>query len=164
MNNNLPKRTGEPRKLETGAQRDNATGKGRCDLLPLKQVARVMEDDVLYELSLFMETKDDEHIVNALRKSTETIPALKDKGLAHMMLEVSLLYEAGAIAYGENNWKRGMPLKWYIDSGIRHYNKELRGDKDEPHPHYRGFIWNMLGALWTIDNFPESLDNLYVIE
>lgn len=50
-----------------------------------------------------------------------------------------------------------MPLNCYIDSGIRHYLKTLRRDDDEPH--YRGFIWNMLGALWTINNVPNAFEN-----
>lgn len=157
----LPKTTGERRTTSTGAHRDNANGKGRCDLLPLKEVATVMDDKVLYEIGLFMEDKDASHLINALKESVNTLKEY-EKGLAHMMLEVSHLYEAGAIVHGENNWKRGMPLKWYIDSGVRHYLKTLRGDDDEPH--YRGFVWNLLGALWTINNVPDALENLYVIE
>ena len=64
--------------------------------------------------------------------------------------------------YLENNWKCGMPLKCYIDSGTRHYLKTLRGDNDEPH--YRGFVWNLLGALWTIENVPNALNDLIIIE
>jgi hypothetical protein len=44
----------------------------------------------------------------------------------------------------------------FIDSGVRHYLKYLRGDKDEPHD--RAFIWNMLGAIWTHENKPELID------
>lgn len=46
-----------------------------------------------------------------------------------------------------------MPVNRYLDSGVRHYLKTLRGDIDEPH--YRGFVWNMLCAMWTADNLPE---------
>ena len=46
-----------------------------------------------------------------------------------------------------------MPVWRYIDSGVRHYLKTLRGDIDEPH--YRGFVWNLLCAMWTADNLPE---------
>ena len=79
-----------------------------------------------------------------------------------MMLEVSILYEAGAIKYGENNWQRGMPLSCYIDSGVRHYLKTLRGDDDEPH--YRGFVWNMLGAMWTLNNVPNATEGFKKVE
>lgn len=158
---NLPIKTGEARKLDTGAQRDNSKGKGRCDLLPLKIVSRVMEDEVTKEIGMFMETKDDKHLIYAIRKSLDTLEQFNNS-LAYMMLEVSKLYEKGAEAYGENNWKRGMPLKWYIDSGTRHYLKAINGDDDEPH--HCGFVWNLLGALWTIENVEGALDKLYIVE
>lgn len=158
--NMLPKDSGSTREFSTGAHRDNATGKGRCDLLPLAEVAKVMDDKVIADMANFMETKDTAYIKQALIDSIETVPMYKS--LPNMMLEVSILYEAGAIKYGENNWKRGMPLKSYIDSGIRHYLKTLRGDDDEPH--YRGFIWNMLCAMWTIENVPNALDDLEIRE
>ena len=47
-------------------------------------------------------------------------------------------------------------LHCYIDSGVRHYLKYLREDNDEPHN--RAFVWNMLGAIWTIENKPEFID------
>lgn len=149
------KDSGSMREFSTGAHRDNATGKGRCDLLPLKEVAEVMNDPVLMELSKFFEDKDPERIKNALRISLNTVSEYENN-FSTMFIEASKLYEDGANKYGENNWKKGMPLNCYLDSGIRHYLKTLRKDNDEPH--YRGFVWNMLGALWTIDNIPNSLN------
>lgn len=185
--NNLPKDSGSMREFNTGAHRDASTGKGRCDLLPLRQVAAVMQDPVIAEIAAFMEDHDTSHLAAAVRKSVETVgrfgydsvkseleasgvemPELTgDKArtaasLAYMMIEASHLYEAGAIKYGENNWKRGMPLKCYIDSGTRHYLKTLRGDADEPH--YRGFLWNMLGAMWTVANVENAFDGFEVRE
>lgn len=154
------KDSGSMREFATGAHRDNATGKGRCDLLPLKQVAEVMNDDVIANVAKFMETKDRQWLLAALRAGCEKLDQYSC--MADMMIEVSKLYEDGARKYGENNWKNGMPLKCYIDSGLRHYLKTLRGDDDEPH--YRGFVWNMLCALWTIDNVPNALDELITIE
>lgn len=155
------KDSGSTREFDTGAHRDNATGKGRCDLLPLKQVAEIMEDPVIEEIAKFMDTGDSIHLRNAIKNSVNTLPQYAT-GLPNMMLEVSHLYEDGALKYGENNWKCGMPLKCYIDSGTRHYLKTLRGDNDEPH--YRGFVWNLLGALWTIENVPNALNDLIIIE
>ena len=186
MSENLPKDSGSTREFNTGAHRDAATGKGRCDLLPLKEVAMVMDDKVIHEISMFMDDHDIQHLANAIRESVDTVDRfhlesiqneLRENGieipdmdihssfmasLAHMMIEASKLYEAGAIKYGENNWKRGMPLKCYIDSGTRHYLKTLRGDMDEPH--YRGFIWNLLGAMWTVNNVPNAFEGLEVRE
>ena len=160
MDNKI-KDSGSTREFSTGAHRDNAEGKGRCDLLPLRQVGEIMNDLVIINIAKFMETGEKIYLKEAIKESTRTLPQYSS-GLPNMMLEVSHLYEAGAIKYGENNWKCGMPLKCYIDSGVRHYLKTLRGDTDEPH--YRGFVWNLLGALWTIDNVPGALDDLITIE
>ena len=51
INDSLPKSTGAPREFGTGAHRDNATGKGRCDLLPLQEVAAVMDDPVIQDIA-----------------------------------------------------------------------------------------------------------------
>jgi hypothetical protein len=32
----------------------------------------------------------------------------------------------------------------------------LRGDEDEPHD--RAFVWNLVGAIWTMENKPEFND------
>lgn len=156
------KDSGSMREFGTGAHRDNATGKGRCDLLPLRQVGELMKDEVILNVATFMETKDKQYLYKALEAGCKTLPQYKETGLAGMMLEASKLYEAGALKYGENNWRHGIPLKCYLDSGLRHYFKTLRGDDDEPH--YRGFVWNFLCALWTIDNIPNSMDDLIVLE
>jgi len=158
---NLPKDSGSTREFSTGAHRDGATGKGRCDLLPLHEVASVMNDPVIESLAMFIDTHDEKHIVAALESSKDILPEFKGS-LANMMIEASMLYEAGALKYGENNWQRGMPLKCYIDSGIRHYLKTLRGDDDEPH--YRGFVWNLLCALWTIRNIENPFEGFKTIE
>ena len=81
---------------------------------------------------------------------------VKDWNYSTWLLEVSKHYEEGAKKYAERNWEKGISLHCYIDSGVRHYLKWLRGDKDEPHD--RAFVWNMLGALWTQENKPELID------
>lgn len=155
------------REFESGAHRDGSVDekgnlKGRCDLIPLGPMAEIMGNDpVITEISLFFETKDPQHVIKAVQNSLQTVPEYEGN-YSTMFLEVAKLYQAGAEKYGENNWRRGMPLKFYFDSGIRHYLKTLRGDDDEPH--YRGFIWNMLGALETMKTNPSSLDDLIVVE
>lgn len=151
------KDSGSMRTWSSGAHRDNAKGKGRCDLMPLTEVALVMEDPVIMAIAEFTETFNPDCLVQALRAAKDTIFEGQE---ANMFLEVSHLYEDGAEKYGEDNWKNGMPISCYIDSGTRHYLKTLRGDDDEPH--YRGFVWNMLGALWSIKNIPDSLENYKV--
>lgn len=100
----LPKDSGATREFNTGAHRDASTGKGRCDLLPLHEVASVMNDPVIEALAKFMDDHKKEHIEEALRLSKDTVPEYKSS-LPNMILEVSMLYEAGAIKYGQNNWR-----------------------------------------------------------
>ena len=180
------KDSGSTQEYATGAHRDNPTGKGRCDLIPLKQASMAMGGDkVLMLIDTFMETGNTVHLANAIRASAETVScfhfqnivaefaekdikietpccehpadtklAILNACVAHMLLEASKLYEAGALKYGANNWKLGMPVNRYLDSGVRHYLKTIRGDIDEPH--YRGFVWNLLCAMWTAENLPET--------
>ena len=180
------KDSGSMQEFSTGAHRDNALGKGRCDLLPLRMVSKVMNNDpVLLCIAKFAETRDVDFLGEAIRCSMTTVDRFKfeiikqelekenislfDQSeydsydfenravLAHMMLEVSKQYENGALKYGANNWQLGMPVDRYIDSGVRHYLKTLRGDADELH--YRGFLWNLLCAMWTAYYHPELNSN-----
>lgn len=154
--------SGNRRQFESGAVRDIQEGKGRCDLLPLDVVAflyaereDLTEDDctyawVFYYISRFQETGQIDHLRKALEKSG--IFAYRET----MLLEVAIHFEEGAKKYGDNNWRKGIPVRCYIDSGVRHYLKFLRGDKDEPHD--RAFCWNMMCAIWTCEHHPELND------
>ena len=151
------KDSGARRNFETGAVRDIAEGKGRCDLLPLDVIAQYVSlttkaDGVLLAISQYIYSGDSVYIKLALDKFNDVVKW----DVYTMLLEVSKHYEAGAKKYAERNWEKGIPLHCYIDSGVRHYLKYLRGDKDEPHD--RAFVWNMLGALWTQKNKPELID------
>lgn len=147
------KDSGHRREFETGAVRDAQEGRGRCDLLPLTEVSVVMDDIVIARIGAFVDTADPKWLVSALQGFCE---ALYDGEYADMILEVSKHYEEGCLKYGERNWEKGIPLHCYIDSGVRHYLKHLRGDTDERHD--RAFVWNILGALWTINHKPELID------
>lgn len=57
------------------------------------------------------------------------------------IIELSKHCEAGALKYGERNVDKGIPQHSFIDSGIRHLFKYLRGDRDENH---------LVAALWNI--------------
>ncbi len=140
------KDSGSVRKFETGAQRDAAENKGRMDLIPLEVAAKLLGGDkVLYEINSFIQEGDAEHLLKAVQASIQYLPQFKGN-IESIILETALLYEAGAKKYGENNWRLGMPLHVYIDSGTRHYLKARRGDADEPH--HRGFAWNIMNGYW----------------
>jgi hypothetical protein len=58
------------------------------------------------------------------------------------LIEVAKVFEAGARKYNARNWEKGIPLSRYMDSGLRHSLKWLRGDRDEPH--LAMAIWNFM--------------------
>lgn len=160
--------SGNRRQFESGAVRDIAEGKGRCDLLPLDTVASYFgfcgEDDVncavMNAVAEFVKGGNAKYLYSAIQSfiyEDWTIANLaKEPDIWDALLEVSKHYEAGALKYSDRNWEKGIPLHCFIDSGLRHYFKYKRGDKDEPHD--RAFIWNMLGAAWTYTHHPELDD------
>ena len=134
------------------AVRDIQEGKGRCDLLPLDVVAR-FRGEILANIDEFQETGDIKYLENALQRF---IGKHYNKDVSTAFLEVSKHFEEGSKKYSENNWKKGINTKHYIDSGVRHYLKYLRGDTDEPHD--RAFVWNILCCIWTCIHKPELND------
>lgn len=144
--------SGNRREFETGAVRDIAEDKGRCDLVPLDVVGVVFDDSILVDINEYVRSGNKMKLVDAIKMFA--VDFYGDMYTA--MMEVSRHYEAGAKKYAERNWEKGIPLHCYIDSGVRHYLKLKRGDKDEPHD--RAFLWNLLGAIWTQDNKPELID------
>ena len=182
MNNNetIIKDSGSTQEFSTGAHRDSSANKGDCSLLPMDVVSILLFDEPVFAcLNKFQETRDIEHLMEAVRKSVDTIPqfhfdeilkSLNAQGvelscdnnnfnemliscICTMLIEVSFHFKNGAEKYGRHNYKFGMPVDRYLDSAIRHYLKTLRGDTDEPH--YRAFIWNILCACWTAIHIPE---------
>lgn len=90
------------------------------------------------------------------------------KGYFHCLPYVAIealakLYEAGAIKYGRDNWKLGIPLNCYLDAMLRHALKlaEARVDED----HAAAVMWNAAGFIWTANEvragrLPSHLDNI----
>lgn len=194
------KDSGDRTVFESGAVRDCPVGKGRCDLLPLKEIEEWLRCNNRYEInclgtlndvknyfeedqkqliedfgctgySWYMEAlysalngflrykwRDyisciddsmiDKEFKDNIDEYTKNADLLKLKTTA--ILEVSKHFEDGAAKYGDNNWKKGIPINRYIDSAIRHYIKVLRGDTDERHD--RAFMWNILCLIWTVEN------------
>lgn len=148
------KDSGNRREFDTGAVRDISEGKGRCDLLPLVEVGCYLhKDDILRLIGRFVYKGDDTAIFSAIDVFVEKYYNSSDETA---ILELSIHYEDGARKYAERNWERGIPCHCFVDSGIRHYLKWRRGDKDEPHD--RAFLWNMFGLLWTLHNRPDLND------
>lgn len=142
--------SGTRKRFESGAVRDMREGKGRCDLLPLPVVSRLLDkyrdDNIIPFMMVFMEDNNTIHLYNALMEFAH----IAYKGSSDtMILEVAKHFEEGARKYGEYNWQKGIPAKFYIDSAIRHYLKWCRGDQDENHD--RAFVWNLLCCIWEVD-------------
>ena len=164
MDNNILniKDSGTRREFSTGAVRDIQEGKGRCDLIPLDVVSDLFRGDdpnipvILNYISCFQKTGLTEFLIWAVKSFINQFNAFD------MLLEISKHYENGAKKYGENNWQKGIPIKSYIDSAVRHYFKWLRGDNDEPHD--RAFCWNLISAIWTCRKYPVLNDYRQEVE
>lgn len=141
------KDSGERQEFSTGAVRDVQVGKGRCDLMPLDIVSEFMaikpEKDYLSYIADFQETENYESLIGAAASFADKYFADRETAV----LEYAIQLENGAIKYEPRNWQKGVPLDRYVDSGIRHYMKHLRGDDDERHD--RAALWNMLCGAWT---------------
>jgi hypothetical protein len=148
------KDSGARREFETGAVRDIAEGKGRCDLLPLYVVGELLDSNILKCINNYVRFGGIKGLYDAIRLFAEDHDDWGNVETA--VLEASKQYEDGARKYGDRNWELGQPLHVFIDSGVRHYLKFRRGDTDEPHD--RAFVWNMLGAIWTHENKPELIN------
>jgi hypothetical protein len=145
--------SGNRREFETGAVRDIQEGKGRCDLLPLDVVAWLLgvenADSVLMCIHNFVIGNATSYLYDAVELGRNIIGV----DINTMILDLAKHFESGAKKYGERNWQKGIPVRCYIDSAVRHYLKFLRGDQDEPHD--RAFMWNIVCAIWTCEHKPE---------
>jgi len=100
--------------------------------------------------------KKREFTTGALRDDSE------DKGRFDLipyeaLQRLARIYQKGAEKYGENNWKKGMPIEFFLDSGSRHIYKYLAGWDDEDH--LAMAAWNIFGALY-MEAHPEILEQL----
>ena len=154
------KDSGDRTEFASGAVRDMHEGKGRCDLLPLDVIWEYIklrksnvEAGPIGCIMDFISSGDIDSLHAALSFFTNMHYDGEDYT---MFLEVAKHFEEGAKKYGDNNWRKGIPVRCYIDSAVRHYLKYLRGDKDEPHD--RAFCWNILCCIWTCKHKPELND------
>lgn len=145
--------SGARREFGSGAVRDIEVGKGRTDLLPLTQISHLMEDGLFLFVGEYMKTGNVEFIYDAIKLF---IKKAFSGDYSAAMIELSKQYEDGALKYSQRNWQKGMDVHCFIDSGMRHYLKYLRGDYDERHD--RAVLWNLLGAIWTSENRPSLID------
>lgn len=135
--------SGDRTEFESGAVRDIKNNKGRCDLMPLGELARITGDDTFNYLDRFKTSGEVRHLEDLFFRMAKC-------DVADLLLDVSIHFKEGAEKYGEDNWQKGIPVWSYIDSGARHYLKHIRGLDDENH--LRAFYWNVLCCMWTCNN------------
>lgn len=146
------KDSGERTEFRTGAVRDIQEGKGKCDLMPLNEIGTLLDADEILLIESFRVTGEVRYLYACLREFANRTY----KTLEEMILDVSKHFEEGMKKYGMDNWKKGINLRSYVNSGIRHYLKFRANITDEPHD--RAFVWNILCAIWTKNNKPELDD------
>lgn len=151
------KDSGDRTRFETGAVRDlQGEDKGWFHLVPLDIVAELFGDDnirgVLKNIQKFVDTGDADYLKIALVYFAE----YEETTIPKLMLEVSVHYRNGAEKYQPHNWKRGIPISSFVSSSVRHLLKRIDHQNDERHD--RAFVWNVLGAWWTMENKPEMDD------
>ena len=140
------KDSGERRQFETGAVRDISEGKGRFDLLPLDVLGTANQDNRLTNISNYQKTNDTTYLYAAMS-------AINYRMDYTLIARIARHFENGAKKYDENNWRKGLPCKCYIDSAVRHYFKWVLGETDENHE--SAFYWNIMCCIWTHENIPE---------
>lgn len=62
-------------------------------------------------------------------------------------------YAEGAAKFGPFNWENGMPVTDLLNHAIAHVYKFLGGDRSEDHLAHAA--WNLLGAIHSIEKWPE---------
>lgn len=170
------KDSGDRREFETGAVRDMGGNKGRCDLLPASALIEmdewlehqgminVSKENIYYNLLYYLKNLDIEFLRYACYILMYTIELEERNGIKSnikppfptAILRLSKHYEAGSKKYGDRNWQKGIPISVMLDSGIRHTLKYLNEQTDEDH--LIAALWNVLGAIWMLQNRPEMMD------
>jgi hypothetical protein len=165
------KDSGERTTFGSGATRELSEDKGRCDLLPVDIVAGIYLRE--YERGRLSPNYNmDDHILCILNAYEDVIHKGNYERLYDMLIwfinhryngdfseafmQISHQYKDGASKYAERNWELGMPVHSFMDSSYRHILKYIRNDQDEPHD--RAFMWNIIGAIWTIKHRPKFND------
>ena len=66
------------------------------------------------------------------------------------LIRLAGVFERGAAKYGENNWRKGMPLSRFVDSATRHLiqwrlaeEKGVKQDED----HLAQAVWNLMAII-----------------
>ncbi len=81
----------------------------------------------------------------------------------HAIHRLALHFQNGAKKYGDNNWRKGINLRRYVSSALRHIFKYMSGIRDEDH--LAAAAWNIMCLIETEymilnDKLPKELDDI----
>ena len=82
---------------------------------------------------------------------------------AHAIYRLARVYQKGAAKYGDDNWRKGQPVRRTLDSALRHLFEFMEGYRDEDH--LAQAMWNLAAAIETLEGvrrgaLPKELDDL----
>ncbi len=109
------KDSGNRREFDSGAVRDIAEGKGRLDLVPLRVIARLMDNAIIGHIGAYMESGNTNEIDMAIKEFIYDGLLLpfddNEKIMAAEMLDLGKHFEKGCLKYGDRNWEAGITAK-----------------------------------------------------
>lgn len=150
--------------FDSGAVRELSEDKGRMDLIPLSFLVDLFlycdsSDEIILDETLiikhindFLSNKEPKLLLAAFQHFS----LLAYDNIYEAILDLSHNLQQGAAKYSDWNYARGLPMKTFIDSSLRHLMKFLAGWEDEPHN--RAVLFNLMAAYWTYVNKPECRD------
>ena len=68
-------------------------------------------------------------------------------------------YTKGAVKYGDNNWKKGIPTEDYIERACRHWAEYRLGETEEDH--LSAVVFNIFGIIF---NEEKGIENQAIME
>ncbi|PJF20809.1 MAG: hypothetical protein CUN56_14290 [Phototrophicales bacterium] len=154
----ITKQTPSNEVFATGAKRGSEEGKLRVNLLPSEWVTTLFSTPVVGGDGL-PACWDDFHPSNApsiaLRViideygRDEVTPLPTNEGAANALIRLIELLERGAEIYGDNNWKRGMPLE-RVQRSLRRHALQYYAGVDDGEDHFAAVLFNLM-VLWYYD-------------
>lgn len=151
------KDSGNRREFKDGAVRDMSDGgKGRFDLLPLYELCRATDDGFFNYMADFVKEGEPRYLFGAAKYVLNHTGDNYDRDAYNAILSFAKHMENGMKKYGQDNWRKGIPLSSYVDSSCRHYCKWRSGWQDEDH--LSACLFNLLCGAWTAEHKPEYND------
>ena len=106
-----------------------------------------------------------EHFKTGAQRDVQTGKGRYDLIPPGPLFRLARIYEDGAVKYDDDNWRKGIPMRRFLDSAERHLQKFKAGFVDEDH--LAQAAWNIFGLMWTEAAIasgmrPEELSNIPV--